>query len=78
MMMTNVTTLINYLSPMSVEEEDPEFLVDPVHVMQAFVLELDLDLLLPLLDRPITFQIKNLLLGLLSQLQAAVGLDRRV
>lgn len=75
MMMTNGMTLINYLFLMSVEE-DREFLVDLVRVMQAFVLEPDLDLLLPLPDPPITLQIKNLLL---AQLQAAVvlALDRQ-
>ena len=53
-----IMILINYLFPTSVEEveEGQELLVDLVRVMRAFVVELDLDLPLLLLDHPITLQ----------------------
>jgi hypothetical protein len=53
-----IMILINYLFPTSVEEveEGQELLVDLVCVMRAFVVELDLDLPLLLLDHPITLQ----------------------
>jgi len=85
--MTIITILINYLFPTSVEEveEDQEHLVDPAHEMRAFVVELDVDLLLLLLDRLITLQTtmehstKNLPLVLLLQSQPAMvlSLDHR-
>jgi hypothetical protein len=53
-----IMILINYLFPTSVKEveEGQELLVDLVRVMRAFVVELDLDLPLLLLDHPITLQ----------------------
>jgi hypothetical protein len=53
-----IMILINYLFPMSVEEveEGQELLVDLVRIMRAFMVELDLDLPLLLLDHPITLQ----------------------
>lgn len=52
-----IVILINYLFPTSVEEvEGQELPVDLVRVMRAFVVELDLDLPLLLLDHPITLQ----------------------
>ena len=45
-----ITILINYLFPM-LGEEGQALLFDLVHVMRAFVVDLDLDLPLLLLDR---------------------------